>query len=430
MILNFDLFIKYKYILYFFTIAIPLVFLSIFSYPKTELKVAVNVIRMRLLDESGKVRKEHEKTLMYIFQEKLEKQGIKLIFKAQDNVEYEKPLLEFLVNDPTIDIAFDTNWGGILTSEDRKKALSLGATSVYPFYFIVKNNINDIKLIKDLKGKKIAFWTSPEGKKNPVFTIGGDKASEYSGDILLEKLFKLGGVTAENSKLINYWPNKISANDDWDILLTVNYPTKNGSAEYNQDFYKAMLDREITFLELKDIEGVNNNLPQTKLLLIPESSFQPENNFPSQSFRTLGITTSVFINKNMDPSHILILSEVLKELYEKPGKYSKKNEYPNFSASEMFEPSVVAEKFYKEGENSFLKKYFSPVFSAFIAKLLFVFAPIFFIIIPLTTIFPGMLKKYFQMKLNKYYEEIYSIEKSLDYNVVSDYKLIKLRLDL
>ena len=190
-----------------------------------------------------------------------------------------------------------------------------------------------------------------------------------------------------------------------------------------------MLDREITFLELKDIEGVNNNLPQTKLLLIPESSFQPENNFPSQSFRTLGITTSVFINKNMDPSHILILSEVLKELYEKPGKYSKKNEYPNFSAVEMFEPSVVAEKFYKEGENSFLKKYFSPVFSAFIAKLLFVFAPIFFIIIPLTTIFPGMLKKYFQMKLNKYYEEIYSIEKSLDYNVIFDYKLIKLRLD-
>ena len=429
MILNFDLFIKYKYILYFFTIAIPLVFLSIFSYPKTELKVAVNVIRMRLLDESGKVRKEHEKTLMYIFQEKLEKQGIKLIFKAQDNVEYEKPLLEFLVNDPTIDIAFDTNWGGILTSEDRKKALSLGATSVYPFYFIVKNNINDIKLIKDLKGKKIAFRTSPEGKKNPVFTIGGDKASEYSGDILLEKLFKLGGVTAENSKLINYWPNKISANDDWDILLTVNYPTKNGSAEYNQDFYKAMLDREITFLELKDIEGVNNNLPQTKLLLIPESSFQPENNFPSQSFRTLGITTSVFINKNMDPSHILILSEVLKELYEKPGKYSKKNEYPNFSASEMFEPSVVAEKFYKEGESSFLKKYFSPLFSAFIAKFLVVIAPIFFIILPLTTILPGILRKYFQMKLNKYYEEIYSIEKSLDYNVIFDYKLIKLRLD-
>ena len=33
------------------------------------------------------------------------------------------------------------------------------------------------------------------------------------------------------------------------------------------------------------------------------------------------------------------------------------------------------------------------------------------------------------MKLNKYYDEIYSIEKSLDDNVVFDHKLIKLRLD-
>jgi hypothetical protein len=131
----------------------------------------------------------------------------------------------------------------------------------------------------------------------------------------------------------------------------------------------------------------------------------------------------------MDPSHILILSQVFKEIYEKPSKYSQKNEYPNFSAIEIFEPSTIAEKFYKEGENSFLKNYFPPIFSAFVTKLLFVLAPIFFIIIPLTTIFPEILKKYFQMKLNKYYEEIYSIEKSLDDNVVFDHKLIKLRLD-
>jgi hypothetical protein len=40
-----------------------------------------------------------------------------------------------------------------------------------------------------------------------------------------------------------------------------------------------------------------------------------------------------------------------------------------------------------------------------------------------------MLKKYFQIKINRYYEEIYSIEKSLDDNFISDHKLIKLRLD-
>ena len=426
--INLNFFIKNKYFLYFIIIAIPLAFSFIFFYPKTELTIAANHNTLKMLDENGKIRKEHEKTRNYILQEKLEKQGIKLIFKAQDSLENAKPLLEFLIDDPTIDFTFSSNWGGSLSPEESKKVLSLGAVSVSPFYFIVKNNSN-IKLIKDLKGKKVAFWTSPEGKKNPVFTIGGDKASQFSSDIFLEQIFKLANVTAENSKLINYWPNKISANDDWDIVLSSNRPPKKGSNSYNQDFYKALMDGKVKFLNFEDIEGLSNNLPHTKLLLIPKSSFEPENNYPSQSFKTLGTTTSVFINKNMDPSHIIILSGVLKEMYEKPTRYAQKNEYPNFSAIEMFEPSIVAEKFYKEGESSFLENYFPPVFSAFIKKLLFILAPILFIIIPLTTILPGVLKKYFQMRINNYYEEIYSIEKFLDDNVIFDHKLIKLRLD-
>jgi hypothetical protein len=428
-ILNLNLFIKYKYFLYFFIIAIPLAFLSIFFYPKTELIVAVSKKTMEKLDENGKVRKEEQENIYYTLQEKLEKQGIKLIFKAEDKVEHAKPLLKFLVDDPAIDFTISKNWGGKLSVEESKKALSLGAIRCSPFYFIVKKNNKDIRLIKDLKGKKIAFWSSPEGKKNPVFTKGGDKATEYSSDILLENIFKIAGVTEENSQLINYWPNNISANDDWDIFISSSIPLKHDLKKYKQDFYNALLDREIKFLELEDIEGLSKNLPQTKLIQVPKSLFEPENNFPSQSFKTLGLTTSVFINKNLDPSHILILSEVLKEMFDKPGKFSQKNEYPNFSATEIFEPSTVAEKFYKEGENSFLKSYFPPVFSAFLAKLLFVLAPIFFIIIPLTTISPAILKKYFQMKINKYYEEIYSIEKSLEDSTISDHKFIKLRLD-
>jgi len=428
-ILNFNLFIKYKYAFYFFITVIPMTFLSIFFYPKTELTMSVTNKTMEMVDENGKIRKEHDKSIVYILQEKLEKQGIKLIFKAQDKDEKAKATLEFLVDDPAVDFTYDRNWGGKLSSEESKKALSLGAIGVSPYYFIVKNNNKDIKLIKDLKGKKIAFWTSPEGKKNPVFTPGGDKASQYSSDVFMEKMFELAGVTPENSKLINFWPHKISANDDWDIFINIGVPSKENSENLNQDFYKALLNKEIKFLELDDIDGLIKNLPNTKLLQIPKSSFEPENNYPSQPFKTIGITTSVFINKNMDPSHILILSEVLKEMFEKPGKYKQKNEYPNFSAVEMFEPSTVAEKFYKEGENSFLKNYFPPVFAAFLAKLLFVLAPIFLIIIPLTTIFPDMLKKYFQLKINRYYEEIYSIEKCLDDNFISDHKLIKLRLD-
>jgi len=422
---------QYKIIIYSCFIIASVSILSLFLYPKTELTIAIPNSTLKTIDEYGRVKKEHDKSRYYILQNKLEEKGIKLNFKAQDSDDNAKPLAEFLINNTEqIDITFSNNWGGKLTEDESKKALSLGAISVSPFSFLIKAKINNINLIKDLKGKKIAFWSSPEGKKNPVFTIGGDKAAEYSSDIFLEKLFKIAGVTAENSKLMNMWPNKSTSTDDWDILLTSTIPTKNGSLSIDADIYKALLKKEIRFLEFKDIEAAHKNLPHTKLLEIPNSLFDPENNFPSESFKTLGITTSVFARRDLDPSLVLILSEVLKEMYGKAGRFSIKNEYPNFTAIEIFEPSNVAEKFYREGESSIFRKYFPPIFSALITKLFFVLAPIFFILIPLTTFFPGALKKYFQMRINKYYEEIYSIEKILENNDITQHKTIKTRLDL
>jgi hypothetical protein len=427
--LKLDYIFQYKYQLYIILLLIFFITSVIFLYPKTELTMGVGRWVLEMLDENGKIRKENEKNGYYLLQNKLKEKGINLIYKSQDSDQSAKPLLQFLVENPQkIDFTFADNWGGEFPISSVKMVSSLGTIAVTPFIFIVRSPTK-IHHLKDLKGKKIAFYSSPEGRSTPVFTNANEKASAYSSDIFLEKFFKLAGVTIDNSKLINYWPNKISINDDWDILLAYNHPLPNGSRSLNEDLYKGLLKHEIKFLEFDDAEAIVKNLPQSKLLKIPQSLFNPKDNYPDESFKAIGITSSVYVQNNMDPSHVLILSQVLKDLYGRPGYFKIKDEYPNFSAIEMFEPNQVAVKYYQEGENSILNRYFPPIFSAFLGKLLFILAPILIIAIPLTTVIPGALKKYFQLKINNYYNEIYSIEKIVDDGNHLDFELIFDRLE-
>jgi hypothetical protein len=430
---------KYKYFMYIFIFTIVTTICIFFLYPKTELTMAVSrqAYEKLDLDENGKIRSRGEQNLhlditksYYVFQQKLEQQGLKLKFIAQDSIEVQKNPLEFLISNPSqIDIVVANNYGGTALERDSKKALSIGSLGVSPFFILEKANTKGIKTLKDLKGKKIGFWTSPEGKKNPSFTVNGDKPSEYSSDIFYENLFKIAGITPTNTKLINFYPNKISENDDWDILLGI-IPIKKGSRHVDKDIYEALIQNKIRFTEFEDIDAIYKNLPNTKILNIHESIFDIENNLPNKSYISLGITRSAFVNSKLDPSLIIILCEVLKDMYGTQGKFSAKDEYPNFSSVEMFKPSAVAEKFYHEGENFIFRKYFPPIFAAFIEKLLFVLAPIFFIAIPLYTFLPGTLKKYFERKINEYYEEIYELEKFIANIDATEHNSIKTRLDL
>jgi len=433
--INFKFFYKNQFFITRALLVILIIYLSFLLYPKRELTFAIfnNNLKLLNLDENGKIQNQKYpfSRILFLLQEKLENKGVKLIFKSQESLQDEIPVLEFLIrNRSEIDITLYDNWGGKPSDDDKNKAVSIGTVSVRPFTILIKNKGTGIKFLKDLKGKRIAFWTSPEGKKNPVFTPGGEKASQYSSDVFQEKIFELAGITAENTTLINFWPNKISADDDWDILLDFGFPLKEGTNFYAPNIYDALLQDKIKFANFEDIEAVSRKLPFTKLIRVPTSSIDFEKNMPRNSYTTVGVTRSAYVNSNLDPSLIIILCEVLKDIYGEASNFSVKNEYPNFSATEMFKPSDVAEKFYREGEDSFVRKYFPPILSAFITKLFFALAPIFFIVIPLMSFLPNLLKKYYQGEINKCYDEMYAIERIVEMDVDYDRSLLRTRLDL
>jgi hypothetical protein len=422
---------QYRHICFWMLVIVVTILAAIASYPKTAVTMAVHTRVLKMLDKDGNVLPEFSDRELAKIQKKLHEKGVELLFSAQNGNENEKSTLEYLVSNPKkIDFAIYGNYGGHFSDSIKEKITSLGVVRTKPFYFLVKKGSN-IRLLKDLKGKKIAFWTSPEGSAHPAFTLGGDKASPYSSDQFLEKFFDLAGVTAENSTLINTWPKPISLQQNWDVAINPTPPPdkKNRLDDMmDVDVYKAVLEGNVKYLEFEDIEAIGKNLSEYKLVKISKSLMDPAKNYPPENFITLGVTESVFAPKNLDSSLVLILSEALRGVYDSPTKLATKGEYPNFSSTQTFPPNKVSEKFYHDGDSSILKKYFSQTLAAFIEKLIFILAPLFLVIYPLMTFLPKALSNYCQSKVTKYYKEIYSIEEMLKSDMC-DHGLIQVRLD-
>jgi TRAP-type uncharacterized transport system substrate-binding protein len=423
-------FSKYKWLLLFSITFALIIYSAISYYPKTTLTMAVHTSWLEFLDKDGQVKAEYNYDNNYQLQKILKESGVKLIFKAQENNEHEKSQLEFLVtHQDELDFTSYLNLGNRLPIQAGNELNSIGIYGVTPYFFIIKSNKSNIRLLKDLKGKKIAFWTSPEGSEKPVFTKGGDKASPYSDDIILEQLFKLAGVTADNSDLINVWPGKLSMTQDWDIFISQVAIPSSENSQFHKDLYPALLKGEIKYLEFEDIQAIPKLYPHFKVVNLPKSVLSTTDSIPKESLNTIAATKSYFIKKDLDSSLVMILTEAIQKIYSKPRILAQKDEFPNFSSIENFPASPIAEKFYREGGNdSFLNHYFSPTFAAFIKKLLFILAPVFLIAYPILHFSPQILRIYGKYRIANWYKEIYQIEDSLEKAIPEIYSSIELRL--
>ena len=376
-------------------------------YPKTSLTVGVHT---HTLDSNGQLNSDQK--VFQSLKEKLNTAGIDVKFKAQTDNRTEKSVLEFMVNDKSIDMVVYGNFGGKIPENVLNEYRSMGAVYSAQHYFYVKANNNKIKKISDLKGKKIAIWTSPEGAEKPAFTKGAAKASIYSDDLYLENLFKVAGVTPENSEIINVWPNKISPSLDWDIYIGSGLPRQKSDVN-DELFYKDFHAKKIKLFQFEDVQAIVANIPNIKLVKVPESALSPKENIPEQDMYALGIPTSYMARADLDPSIALVVAQFLKERYSAPSILEKKNTYPNFSENETFKPHPEAEEFYKHGA-PFLSRYLSPTLTVLVMKLILILVPTLTIVWPLIHFIPVIIRFFIRRKITIWYEQLGFIEKNYE----------------
>lgn len=372
-----------------------------FSYPKSVVTIGVPIATL----ENGQPK---PKSALEKLQKHLAQNGVELRFKTQLDQATEKVNLEFMVNDPEVDFVFASNTGAELPEDVVGKFSSLGSVFKSAIWFYVRSGKNDIRKLKDLKGKKIIFWSTPEGNDKPAFSSKDAKASIYSQDYIWESLFKKVGITPENTQLTNIWPNKVTMSQDWDVWITNSFPSK---TSITNDLWNEMRDGRIQLLQLEDLEGVSRGLSHLKFGRLPASAQIPSLALPKQDIPFLAYTQYVIVRNDLDPSIVMLISEFLKKNYSSQSLINDKDEYPNFSQTGSFKPNKTAEDFYAHGR-PFLSQHLSPGLSAFILKILLILVPALTILWPITHFVPAVYHFYVKHKITHWYSDLEFIERN------------------
>ncbi len=374
-----------------------------FLYPRTTLTVAVQRIDV---DKNGKL------TGIYgAIQDHLAQYGVKLNYKFQEDDAKALPRLEWAIGNSEIDFVLHEETGAQLAKNVSSQFRSVGILWRNLVYFYARNGVEVVNL-RDLKGKKIILWTSPEGKEEQPFSSKYFKPSIYSNDWIYHQIFTLAGVNSDNSTIINAWPHPMTTQMEWDVLIThLGIPAADSVSNQTRT---AVLRGDIRLANIRDVQSIAAWRSAYDTYVLPESALSITANVPQRETRLLSTYFSLAVKKDLDPSLVLMLAEALQKICSFQSAESAKNEFPNFSIQGMFEPHPVAQQFYREGK-PFLTNYVSPAFAAFLMKLALVFIPLITVLWPITNLVPKIYSFYVKHKITHWYIDLELIDKTFEH---------------
>ncbi len=370
-------------------------------YPTTTIVVGVSATSV---DSNGKLTGRYK-----AIETHLAAYGVKLEYRFQKDAAEALELLEWATLNPEIDFVLHPETGASPPADVTARFRSIGTIDRGLSYFYARDGV-DVKNLRDLKGKKIIIWTSPEGKLEKPFAKKGFVPSIYSTDWILHQLFRAVAVTPENSTIINAWPKPITYDMEWDVMITSTaIPSVNSRSNQMRS---EILNGKLKLANIRDIQALEKRTPYETYVL-PESTLSVQANIPPGDMRFLSTYESAAVKKDLDPSLVLILSEALQKIVSSKLSRRAKNEFPNFATQGMFEPHPVAVRFYREGK-PFLATYVSPGFATFLMKLALVLIPLLTILWPITNLIPKIYAFYVKHKITRWYVDLELIDKSFE----------------
>jgi len=368
------------------------------SYPKTTITMAVIP---SILDSKGNL-------IGYTkFQSVMKQHGVALRFKSTTS---EPSVLELAFKDPTIDFLLVTNSGATLSANLKDEFSSLGIIRKIPIFILANPNKPKITHLRELKGQSIALRAAPNSGESAAFTENGLPPNQYQPEYIYFDLFSLLDINFKNTKFINTYPEPAFVAPPTDYYLGF---YSDGQIGYAHNFPQKIEIDKYRFVSPVDLRGIALN---SKALFADElqaSALWPQLAIPSESVSYMFVTQSAVVRKNLDPSLIVVLSEAIQHEASSPTKFSKQNELPRFSDSELFLPSSVATDYYKNG-GPFLSNYFSPMVAALLVKFLVLSLPILTLFWPISNLVPRIYSFYVKNKMHRWYMDLEMIDKSLE----------------
>jgi TRAP-type uncharacterized transport system substrate-binding protein len=315
----------------------------------------------------------------------LARNGVKLnILSSEGSLENLKRL-----GDPSFRVDIGFVQGGVTNGINTDKLVSLGSVAYEPL-LVFYRSATPVDLLSELNGKRLAIGPVGSGTRFLAFAL------------LAANGIKPGGATV----LLD-----LDAEDATKALLagTVDAVFLTSDSASTQNMRQLLRTPDIRLFDFTQADGYTRRIHYLNKLELPKGSIDFGENIPAHDVYLIGPTVELIARANLHPALIDLLLEAAREVHGRAALLQRRGEFPA-PVEVDFHLSGEARRFYTSGK-SFLYRSLPFWLASRVNRILVVFVPMIFVLIPGLRFIPTVYRWQIRLRIYRSYRALLVLER-------------------
>ncbi|MGD0060742.1 MAG: TAXI family TRAP transporter solute-binding subunit [Verrucomicrobiia bacterium] len=317
----------------------------------------------------------------------LARSGVKLnILSSEGSLENLKRLGDASFR---VDIGFVQ--GGVTNGVNTDKLVSLGSVAYEPLLVFYRSP-EPMNLLSELNGKRLAIGPAGSGTRTLALALLEANGIEPGGATVLLDLDGEGATKA-----------LLETNVDAVFLM--------GDSASSQNMRTLLRTPEIRLFNFTQADGYTRRIHYLNKLELPKGSIDFGKDIPAQDVYLIAPTVELIARANLHPALSDLLLEAAHEVHGGATLFQRRGEFP--APLEVdFHISAEARRYYASGK-SFLYRSLPFWLASRVNRILVVFVPMIFVLIPGLRFIPTAYRWRIKLRLYRSYRALLALEREM-----------------
>ncbi len=315
----------------------------------------------------------------------LARNGVKVkVLQSEGSLENLKRLADPAFN---VDVGFVQN--GVSAGLKTEKLVSLGSLAYQPLLIFYRSQA-PLDMLSQMEGMRLAI--GPEGSGTRTLALA----------LLAANGIEPGGATRFSD---------MDADDAKIALLngTIDAAFMMGDASSGEVMRTLMRAPGIRLFDFTQADGYTRRISYLNKLTLPKGAIDLGKDIPPHDIHLIGPTIELIARANLHPALSDLLIEAAHEVHGKAGLFKRRDEFPALIEHE-FRLSDDALRYYKSGKG-FIYRYLPFRMANLVRRVLLVFVPAIFVLLPAMRIIPALYRWRIRMRIYRWYRELLALER-------------------
>jgi TRAP transporter TAXI family solute receptor len=326
-------------------------------------------------------------TIAERYRKLLARSGVKLnILSSGGSLENLKRL-----SDPSFRVDIGFVQAGVTNGINTDKLVSLGSVAYEPL-LVFYRSAAPVDLLSELNGKRLAIGPAGSGTRTLALALLEANGIDQKGAAVL---LELDGESATKALL--------ETNVDAAFLM--------GDSASSQNMRKLLHTPDVRLFSFAQADGYTRRIHYLNKLVLPKGSIDFGKNIPAQDVNLIAPTVELIARANLHPALSDLLLEAAREVHGNATLFQHRAEFP--APLEVdFHLSNEARRFYTSGK-SFLYRSLPFWLASRVNRILVVFVPMLFVLIPGLRIIPAAYQWRIKLRFYRSYHALLVLERDM-----------------